>query len=261
MDSTHWDSIRMMIVLTLITGVVWGLDAIWLEPKRLAGRKPDAAVTPGRLVDLCRSLFPVVLVLLLLQSFVVQPFRIPSGSMLPTLLIGDFVLVNKFAYGLRDPVFHHKFLALGEPKRGDVVVFRWPVDPGVDFVKRIVGLPGDRIAYRRKQLFVNGEAAAVVPDGTFEVQDSQRVQRMDERLGDVAHGILVNPARPADDFELIVPKGQYFAMGDNRDNSDDSRYWGTVPEANLVGKAFFIPLSWDGANWRINFSRIGSTVR
>lgn len=261
MDSMHWDSIRMMIVLTLMTGVVWGVDAIWLEPKRLAARKPGAAVKPGRIVDFCRSLFPVVLVLLLLQSFVVQPFRIPSGSMLPTLLIGDFVLVNKFAYGLRDPVFHDKFLALGAPKRGDVVVFRWPVDPGVDFVKRIVGLPGDRITYRGKQLFVNGEVAPLTADGTFAMQDSQRVQRMNERLGDVAHGILVNPDRPAEDFELIVPPGEYFAMGDNRDNSDDSRYWGTVPEANLVGKAFFIPLSWDSASWRINFSRIGSTVR
>jgi signal peptidase I len=256
----HWDSISTMIALTLITGAVLGLDATWLAPRRRAGRKSGAAAGPGRFVDFCRSLFPAALALLLLQSFIVQPFRIPSGSMLPTLLVGDFVLVNKFAYGLRDPVFHYRLLALGEPKRGDVVVFRWPPDPGVDFVKRIVGLPGDHIVYRRKQLIVNGEAVPVVPDGTF-AADSQRVPQMEERLGGVTHGILVNPDRPDDDFEFTVPNGQYFAMGDNRDNSNDSRYWGTVPEANLIGRAFYIPLSWDGDNWRINFSRIGSLVR
>jgi signal peptidase I len=257
MQSLHWDSISMMIALTLITGVVWGLDTVFLERRRRAGFKPGAS---SRLADFCRSFFPAVLVLLLLQAFVIQPFRIPSGSMLPTLLVGDFVLVNKFAYGLRDPMFHYRFLALGEPNRGDVVVFRWPVDPGEYFVKRIVGLPGDHIVYRGKQLFVNGEAAPVGPAG-LGVQDAAREQQMHERLGGVSHGILVNPDRPADDFELTVPSGEYFAMGDNRDNSDDSRYWGTVPEANLVGKAFFIPLSWDSGNWRINFSRIGNVVR
>jgi signal peptidase I len=261
MQGMPWDSITIIMAVTLITGAVWGLDKVWLGPRQRDGAAPDTASGPGGFVEFCRSFFPLVLGVLVLLSFVVQPFVIPSGSMLPTLLIGDYVLVNKFVYGLRDPLFHYKLLALGAPQRGDVAVFRWPVDERTDFIKRIVGLPGDHIAYRNKQLFVNGEAASVSPDSTFDLQDAARVQRMDERLGDVAHKILVNPNRPAEDFSFTVPPGEYFAMGDNRDNSADSRYWGTVPEANLVGKAFFIPMSWDSANWRINFARIGTGIR
>jgi signal peptidase I len=260
MQGIPWDSITIIAAVTLITGVVWVLDKLWLGPRRRAGAAGGAAA-PGVVVDFCRSLFPVAFAMLVLFSFVVQPFVIPSGSMLPTLLIGDYVLVNKFVYGLRDPLFHHKFFAIDEPGRGDVAVFLWPVDERTDFIKRIVGLPGDRIAYRDKQLFVNGEAARLSPDGVFEQKDAPRLERLTENLGGVVHQILIDPDRPAEDFDITVPPGQYFAMGDNRDNSADSRYWGTVPEANLVGKAFLIPMSWDSTSWRINFSRIGRIIR
>ncbi|MGH8444253.1 MAG: signal peptidase I [Solimonas sp.] len=262
MQGIHWDFAVILTVLTLVTGVIWLLDKVWLGPKRRARLALDAVDKPGAFVDFCRSFFPVILIVLLLRSFLAEPFRIPSGSMIPTLSIGDFILVNKFTFGLRDPVFHHKLVELNEPKRGDIVVFRWPVDPTKDFIKRIVGVPGDHIVYRNKQLFVNGEAAPLDADGAFPVPGFPSVlYRMDEHLGDVEHKILVNPDRQPDDFELIVPPGEYFGMGDNRDNSDDSRRWGTIPEANLVGKAFFIWMSWDSENTRIEFSRIGKSVR
>ena len=258
----HWDFAVILTALTLLTGIVWLADKLWLGPKRRGKLALDAVDKPSSFVDFCRSFFPVIFVVLMLRSFIAEPFRIPSGSMIPTLLVGDFILVNKFTYGLRDPVFHHKFLKMNEPARGDIVVFRWPVDPSKDFIKRIIGLPGDHIVYRSKQLFVNGEPAPVDADGVFPVPGFPSVMyRMDEHLGDVEHKILVNPDRPADDFEFIVPPGEYFAMGDNRDNSEDSRRWGTLPERNLVGKAFFIWMSWDAENTRVNFSRIGNSVR
>ncbi|MFT4046505.1 MAG: signal peptidase I [Solimonas sp.] len=261
MQGIHWDFAVILTALTLITGFVWLLDKLWLGPKRRAGLAIDAVDKPSSFVDFCRSFFPVIFVVLILRSFVAEPFRIPSGSMIPTLFVGDFILVNKFTYGFRDPVFHRKLIQMSEPQRGDIVVFRWPVDPSKDFIKRIIGLPGDHIVYRNKQLFVNGEAAPVDADGVFPVAGFSSVMyRMDEHLGDVEHKILVNPDRPADDFEFIVPPGEYFAMGDNRDNSEDSRRWGTLPERNLVGKAFFIWMSWDAENTRVNFSRIGKGV-
>jgi signal peptidase I len=262
MQGIHWDFAVILTALTLVTGIVWVLDKLWLGPRRRAKLALDAIDKPSGFVDFCRSFFPVIFVVLMLRSFVTEPFRIPSGSMMPTLLTGDFILVNKFTYGLRDPVFHHKFVELNEPARGDIVVFRWPVDPSKDFIKRIIGLPGDHIVYRNKQLFVNGDPAPVDADGVFPIAGFPSVlYRMDEHLGSVEHKILVNPDRPADDFEFIVPPGEYFAMGDNRDNSEDSRRWGTLPERNLVGKAYFIWMSWDAENTRVNFSRIGNTVR
>jgi signal peptidase I len=260
----HIDFAVILTAATLFTGVFWLLDKLWLGPKRrkaLPAGQPDK---PGSFIDFCRSFFPVILVVLVLRSFVAEPFRIPSGSMIPTLSIGDFILVNKYTYGLRDPVLHHKFVKFNEPKRGDIAVFRWPVDPSKDFIKRIVGLPGDRIVYRDKQLYINGEPAPLDPAGVYTavgLNASGMVYRMNENLLGREHHILINPDRPADDFEFIVPPGEYFAMGDNRDGSDDSRRWGTVPEANLVGKAFFIWMSWDAQNTRVDFSRIGTTIR
>jgi signal peptidase I len=264
MQAIQWDFAVILSVLTLVTGIVWLLDKLWLGPRRRARLGVDAVDKPGAFVDFCRSFFPVIFVVLMLRSFVAEPFRIPSGSMIPTLLVGDFILVNKFTYGLRDPVFHHKFIEMNEPKRGDVVVFRWPVDPSKDFIKRIIGIPGDRIIYRNKQLFVNGEPATLDADGAYTAAGLPPpgvVYRMEEHLGPVNHKILVNPERPADDFEFIVPPGEYFAMGDNRDGSDDSRRWGTVPEKNLVGKAFLIWMSWNSEDTRVEFSRIGKMVR
>ncbi|MFA5939229.1 MAG: signal peptidase I [Sinimarinibacterium sp.] len=261
MADFHIDFAVILTALTLVTGVVWALDKWLFAPgraQRIDGAKANA------FVDFCNSFFPVIFVVLMLRSFVAEPFRIPSGSMIPTLLVGDFILVNKFTFGLRDPVFHYKFFKAGEPQRGDVVVFRWPVDPSKDFIKRLVGLPGDRIAYRDKQLFVNGEPASQQPAGVYTAPGLPPpgvVYRLTENLTGVEHHVLVNPARRPDDFEFVVPPGEYFAMGDNRDGSDDSRRWGTVPERNLVGKAFMIWMSWDSAETRIDFSRIGNWIK
>jgi signal peptidase I len=257
MADFHWDFAVLLTLSTVVTGLVWGADKLWLEPARRTPGQPDK---PGWFVDFCRSFFPVIAVVLLLRSFVVEPFRIPSGSMIPTLLAGDFILVNKFAYGLRDPVLHVKFWPNGQPQRGDVAVFRWPVDPTKDFIKRIVGLPGDHIAYRGKVLYVNGNEAELQGDGVFDTPMGP-IYRFSEGLPGAEHSIIINPARPSDDFEFVVPDGQYFAMGDNRDGSDDSRRWGTVPEKNMVGRAFLIWMSWDGDNTAINFSRIGTRIR
>ena len=267
MSRIDFDFAVILTLLTLGTGVVWALDKWWLGPKRRAALPPGTPLTedrPNGVIDFSRSFFPVILLVLLLRSFLAEPFRIPSGSMIPTLLVGDFILVNKFAYGLRDPVFHHKFFAFGAPERGDVVVFRYPVDPTKDFIKRVIGLPGDRIAYRNKQLWVNDQAMSLDAAGleTYTSGGSAAgvVYRFEETLGRVRHHVIVNPGRPAEDFEFEVPDGQYFMMGDNRDGSDDSRRWGTVPEGHLVGKAFLIWMSWDGSRFRPAWSRIGNGI-
>jgi signal peptidase I len=268
MSNINFDFAVILTLLTLGTGVIWALDKWWLGPKRRAALVPGHALAagvedkPGPVVDFGRSFFPVILLVLLLRSFLAEPFRIPSGSMIPTLLIGDFILVNKFAYGLRDPVFHHKFVSFGEPQRGDIVVFRYPVNPSQDFIKRVIGVPGDRISYRNKQLFVNEQPMPLDADGVYTAGDSAPgvVYQFQESLGTVRHRIIVNPGRPAEDFEFKVPEGQYFMMGDNRDGSLDSRSWGTVPEGNLVGRAFFIWMSWDAGRFRPDWSRIGHTI-
>jgi signal peptidase I len=264
MSDFHIDFAVILTALTLFTGVFWALDKWWLGPRRRAGQPADAVDKPSGFIDFCSSFFPVILIVLLLRSFLAEPFRIPSGSMIPTLLVGDFILVNKFAYGLRDPVFHTKLLQVGEIKRGDIVVFRWPKDPSKDFIKRFVGLPGDHVEYRDKQLYINGQVAQMTADGVYSgpgAGSPDMVYRMRENLGGVEHNVLVNPRRPAEDFEFDVPPGEYFAMGDNRDGSDDSRFWGTVPERNLVGKAFLIWMSWDSAGTRVAFSRIGTMIK
>ena len=255
----HWDFMVLLTLATAVTGVVWLLDRLWLAPRRVA-QAGEGAKANG-LIEFCRSFFPVIAVVMVLRAFVAEPFRIPSGSMIPTLSVGDFILVNKFAYGLRDPVFHRRIVPVGGwPERGDVVVFRWPVDPSKDFIKRIVGLPGDRITYIDKQLYLNGDPVTLEPAGVFSGPYGS-VHRFTEDLAGAEHQIITNPERPADDFDFVVPAGQYFAMGDNRDGSDDSRSWGTVPAQNLVGKAFLIWMSWDGERYRVDTSRIGMKVR
>lgn len=261
MSDVHFDFAVLLTILTVITGIGWLIDKLWLARRRrhLIGGEDK----PGWIIDFCRSFFPVIFAVLMLRSFVAEPFRIPSESMLPTLIKGDFILVNKFTYGLRDPVFHKRLFGDGDPKRGDVVVFRWPRDPSTDFIKRIVGLPGDKLAYRDKTLYVNGEIAQLEADGVYAASGSSADvrYRLEENLTGVSHHIIVDPNRPAQDFEFTVPAGQYFAMGDNRDGSFDSRGWGTVPEKNLVGRAFFIWMSWDAASKRPFFTRIGTVIK
>ena len=256
------DFALLLTVLSAFTGIVWLVDALFFAKARKLMVKEGEEVPEPVLVDYSRSLFPVLFFVLMLRSFVAEPFRIPSESMMPNLLVGDFILVNKFAYGLRDPVFHNKLLQLGAPERGDVVVFRYPVDPSKDFIKRVIGLPGDRVAYRNKQLWVNGEAMPLEAAGVYTSGGTAPgvVYRFEEALGATEHHVIVNPSRPAEDFEFQVPEGQYFMMGDNRDGSDDSRRWGTVPEGHLVGRAFLVWMSWDGSRFRPDWSRIGNRI-
>ncbi len=210
-------------------------------------------------LDWTAGLFPVILVVFLLRSFLFEPFKIPSGSMVPTLLIGDLILVNKYHYGIRLPVLNKKIIRLNDPQRGDVMVFRYPANPSVDYIKRVVGVPGDEVAYLNQKLYLNGQLVQeqALPD--FYDEDSQRYfKQFNEKLGTVDHHILVEPQRPSyirsnDAFPFKencryssegvtckVPAGHYFMMGDNRDNSEDSRFWGFVPDQNIVGKAFFV---------------------
>ncbi len=250
-----------LVIATFVTGIIWGSYLLYLKSQR---RKFDVQTEPW-LIEYARSFFPVVLIVLLLRSFLVEPFRIPSGSMMPTLLVGDFILVNKFTYGIRLPVLHNKIIELNTPKRGDIVVFRFPKDPTVDYIKRVVGLPGDKIAYHEKKLFINDQPIAQVSLGksayVADGEDPASVEHLVENLTPVEHSILINHAQPTVEVEYVVPAGHYFMMGDNRDNSNDSRYWGTVPEENLVGKAFFIWMSWDLSRGGVVFSRIGTSLK
>jgi len=250
----------ILSLATLVTGLLW---ALWAVYARLRGGRDRRNDRPW-LIELARSLFPVVLAVLLLRSFVVEPFRIPSGSMTPTLQVGDFILVNKFAYGLRLPVIHTRILSTGKPKRGDVVVFRWPVKPKIDFIKRIIGLPGDKIEYKNKQLYVNGKRVPEKELGIYTGEYSSKMPysvEYKENLNGVRHDILHIPGRPAHAPEHFkVPPGHYFVMGDNRDNSDDSRYWGFVPTKDLVGKAILIWFSWNSNKDEPAFGRIGKTI-
>ncbi|HEY6943437.1 signal peptidase I [Dokdonella sp.] len=274
-----FDFALLLVVLTAVTGVVWLFD--WLLLARRRAHRADTikamtalteeerearartALQESVPVEYARSFFPVLLVILLFRSFIAEPFKIPSGSMMPTLLVGDFILVNKFAYGLRLPVLNTKILDVGEPKRGDVFVFRYPQNPKEDYIKRVIGLPGDEITYRNKILYVNGKAVEETGLGAYtgpaepgHRMDGAQVKR--ENLDGIEHRILELPqAWGAKEGSWTVPSGHFFAMGDNRDNSADSRFWGFVPEENLVGKAFVIWMNWDGG---IDFSRIGTII-
>jgi len=256
-----YDFSFFLVIASLVTGVVWGGYCLYLKKAEL----PYPIDKEPLLVEYARSFFPVVLIVLLLRSFLVEPFRIPSGSMMPTLLVGDFILVNKFSYGVRLPVVNSKIIELSEPQRGDIVVFRFPKDPTVDYIKRVIGLPGDRIAYFDKKLYVNGQPVKQVSLGRYQGvgqgMNMTGAERFEEDLTGVKHSILVSHGVSSVEDVFVVPPGQYFVMGDNRDNSNDSRYWGTVPEANLVGKAFFIWMNWDWQNNGIAFDRLGTLLK
>ncbi len=263
----------ILFVLVVITGVVSGGYRLLFGGRHGASPAVDdpAAGHPGppvpptpQLVEYARALFPVLLVVFLLRSFVIEPFRIPSGSMLPSLEIGDFILVNKFLYGLRLPVVNQKILDLSAPQRGDVMVFRYPKDPSLNFIKRVVGVPGDVIIYQNKRLFINGQPASSTPDGEFHFQQpamrGQSAARYTETIDQSVHSILIDRAFSARDMRVTVPPGHYFVMGDNRDHSNDSRYWRFVPESHVVGKAFFIWLSLKSPGFGIRWSRIGDSI-
>lgn len=243
----------ILFILLVISGVLWAADRFHFRKRRASDAKEPLWVEYGA------SFFPVILAVFLLRSFLVEPFKIPSGSMIPTLLVGDFIAVNKYAYGIRLPVVNKKIIDIGQPTRGDVVVFRYPPDPSLDYIKRVVGLPGDKVAYLNKRLTINGQPVEVRRAGDY--FDAERLfytPLYEERLGNREHMILIEDDAPAfvphvmqfphrdkclyntEGFVCEVPPGHYFVMGDNRDNSQDSRVWGFVPDENLVGKAFFI---------------------
>jgi len=247
----------LMLVLLLVTGAVWLLDIFVLRKRR--GRD----VREPWWVEYPKSFFPIILLVFLLRSFLLEPFKIPSGSMIPTLLVGDFILVNKFTYGIRLPVINRKIIDINQPRRGEVMVFRYPENPTLDYIKRLVGLPGDHVEYRNKRLSINGALVPVEAAEDFQYVDSGlsfvNAMRFWETLGEHRHSIIVNPEAPPlqlagvkqfpqrencdyneREFSCVVPPGHFFMMGDNRDSSSDSRYWGFVPEENIVGKAFLV---------------------
>ena len=251
-----FDFSTILVLLCALSGLVWAVDSIFFKRKRSPGQPPSMAV------EYAQSFFPVFFVVLVLRSFLVEPFRIPSGSMIPTLLVGDFILVNKFDYGIRLPAINTKVIEIGKPQRGDIVVFRYPENPATPFIKRIIGVPGDRLVYRNHQLTLNDKPVPTVDEGTFigvkSATQHSGASRWTEQLPDKSHEILVDPRQEGFGWEGTVPAGQYFVMGDNRDNSRDSRFWGFVPDENLIGRAFMIWMNWDGGP---DVQRIGTFLR
>ena len=262
-----------LFLLLALTGAIWLMDLVLLR-KRRAENAPEPVV-----VDYARSFFPVILIVFVLRSFLVEPFKIPSGSMLPTLEIGDFILVNKYDYGIRLPIVNRKVFDVGEPKRGDVMVFRYPKDPALDYIKRVVGLPGDVVEYVDKRLIINGQPVAMEPAGRYEYVAGGlnyiQAQTYREQLNGHSHIAMVMPDQPPvilyqvegafphrencsyneRGFRCRVPEGHYFMLGDNRDASNDSRYWGFVPDDHIVGRAFLIWMNFG------DLTRIGRSIQ
>lgn len=268
----NFDFPALLVFLTFASGIIWLGYSIF--HKQLAetvtatdGAAGEQRITePPLVVEYAKSFFPVFLIVLILRSFIVEPFNIPSASMMPTLLIGDFILVNKYEYGLRLPVLHTKIIENETPARGDIVVFRYPEDPSIPFIKRVVGLPGDKIDYINKVLHINGEAIEQIDNGKYQAYGAgfsmNGTDLKTELLPENAtHDILVDPERFSHNIRAEVPEGHYFVVGDNRDNSKDSRFWGFVPDENLMGRAFMIWMNWDSKNSGIDFSRIGTMMQ
>jgi signal peptidase I len=245
----------VLVILSLITGIIALLDQLFWKKHRALEQHPS------KIIEVARSFFPVFFVVLLLRSFFFEPFRIPSGSLVPTLLVGDFIAVNKFAYGLRLPVIEKKIIPIASPKKGDVAIFRWPPNPEFDYIKRVIGTPGDHIIYHNKVLTINGvEMKQTFIEYTTDESSGHAVAKYQEILNGVKHDIYIRPDAEAVDVDVTVPAGQYFMMGDNRDDSADSRFWGFVPDNHLRGKAFLVWLSWDGKTDAVRWRRIGKII-
>lgn len=258
----QFDFPTILFLAALVTGLIWLLDVVVWRRRREERAGGEGAAKEPVLVEYSRSFFPIIVIVLILRSFLMEPFRIPSGSMMPTLVDGDFILVNKFAYGIRLPVINKKIVDLGSPQRGDVIVFRYPRDPSTDYIKRVVGLPGDRITYRDKRVYVNGTPLQYENTGVYVSEHgASGAHVLTEHMDDTAHKILIDRRSYTPPYDcmvgdsITVPEGEYFVMGDNRDHSNDSRFWCGVPDENLVGKAFFIWMNW--GDW----GRIGMTIR
>ena len=272
----HFDFEFILVLGTFIAGIIWLVDVLFFAKQRQQASTSKTLHDPI-IVEYSKSFFPVLFAVLVLRAFIYEPFRIPSGSMMPTLLVGDFILVNKFDYGLRLPITHTKITSGEKPKRGDVAVFRFPEDESLDYIKRVVGLPGDHISYYNRRLSVNGKpvktkflenyqglgesSELIINQGCDNIKAECKV--FNEQMGDINYTMMTNPdVRYSSDGELFVPAGHYFVMGDNRDHSNDSRFWGFVPEENLVGKAVMIWMHWDWRNGGtgLEISRIGMGI-
>ncbi len=247
----------ILTALVFISGVVALVDVLFLAKKRAAHKSQPLVI------EYARSFFPMLLLVWLIRSFLIQPYRVPTSSLEPTILPGDFIVVNQFAYGLRFPVLNAKIFSLGVPKRGDIALFRSPVDTLI-LVKRVIGLPGDRIVYKDKILTINGRQMLQTPAGMdLDAEDKffTPVQVRIEKLDNVEHKIFIKTGKEWEKIDVVVPAGSYFMMGDNRDSSNDSRYWGFVSEKNLIGKALGIWMSWDSEGVKVRWDRIGKKIK
>lgn len=258
-----FDFSLFLVVATALCGAIWAIDRLLFSRRRLIGdASAEGTRVEPRVVEYARSFFPVLLIVLLVRSFLFEPFRIPSSSMMPTLLVGDFIFVNKYTYGLRLPVLSTKILEVNEPDRGDVIVFKLPSDPSTNYIKRLVGLPGDTVKYINRNLYINGTLVERASQGRYEGDGQPGALLYNERLGSVDHEILLMPRQRSLEGTFVVPQGHYFMMGDNRDNSKDSRYQGVgiIPEDKIVGKAVRIWMNWSFPKmprWR----RIGDAIQ
>ena len=255
----------ILFYATIVTGVICLIDWLFFARARKARQRGQSEPKLPMIIDYARSFFPVLLIVFLLRSFLFEPFRIPSGSLEPTLLIGDFILVNKYDYGVRLPVAHTMLKRNNEPQRGDIIVFRYPPNPSIDYIKRVIGIPGDKISYINKELYINGNKIPQTMLASVNVTDDSNemvnVQEKEEDLFGIKHHIYLDPQRRGQDYvDYVVPKNMYFVMGDNRDDSADSRYWGFVDNKNIIGKAVVVWMSWDGANKNIRWQRLGKSI-
>lgn len=267
----------ILVLIVLFSGVVYLADVLFFARKRhqaasllsTTSEETKRAIledkaTMSKIVEYSRAFFPVLLLVLIIRSFIFEPFRIPSGSLEPTLIPGDFILTNKYTYGLRLPALHSKIFSINSPQDGQIFVFRSPPNPDIDFIKRVIGVPGDKISYIDKVLYINGVMQPQTDLGPVNYTDENgnvsKVELKSEVLNGIKHNIYIVKNKPAYDFSLVVPPGNYFAMGDNRDYSWDSRYWGFVPDQNLIGKAVYIWLSWDKDKYRIRWNRMFTKI-
>lgn len=243
-----------LLIGILLTGCVYVYEHVYLKKIRSSHEKTSW------LVRELSSFFPILLIVFILRSFLIEPFRIPSSSLEPTLRIGDFVAVNKFIYGIRIPIIEKKIIDIKSPERGDIVVFRWPPKPKYDFIKRVIGVPGDEIRYQNKQFYINGKKVKLSQTQLSFNKGDNDINEFIEDLPGQTHHIFQRKSVNPFDFTVKVPPGHYLVIGDNRDDSADSRFWGFVPDSYLRGKAFGIWMSWDQERYRIRLDRIGKAI-
>lgn len=269
---SNFDFLNLLGLLTVFSGLTLLLNYFFTRNKKVAEpAQPVARTFSAKVIECCEAFFPVFIVVLLIRALIAQPFKVPTGSLEPTVLAGDFIFVTQFDYGLHMPLWNNLIIPTGTPKTGQIALFQWPVNQGVTFVKRVIGVPGDHISYINKQLFINGQPIPLHFIKQITAIDDSGVDRTvkeyEETIHGIKHLIWQYPDVPAQNFKnLIVPTGKYFMMGDNRDNSNDSRFWGFVPEANFIGRARIIwfssdpHVSWQHITKRIRWQRIGNRL-